>query len=217
MRETGAQSSPGCVPIAADISANAPTPGDLTSINPVIQNLLKLNPWPAATNPNVDCYANQVGPTSRISTPFSNRVDNAIVKIDHEFNKNNILTGRYYIGDSTQLFPLALTGGGLLPNYNTMTPTRVQLISISYVSVLSPSIVNEARLGWNRFAEGFFSQDRSFRSPVPSVLTRLARARRTHGNPYNFGMPVINVAGLPQLGSDKADPAAARGYQLALH
>ncbi|MGB2678787.1 MAG: TonB-dependent receptor [Candidatus Acidiferrum sp.] len=204
VRETGAQSSPGCVPIAADISANAPTPGDLTSINPVIQKLLALNPWPAATNPNVDCYANG-GTNTIISTPFSNRVDNGIVKIDHEFNKNNILTGRYYIGDSTQLFPLALTGGGLLPNYNTMTPTRVQLISISYVSILSPSIVNEARLGWNRFAEGFYSQDRSF-DPSSIGLDTVGLGTPNAGNPYNFGMPVIIVSGLPQLGSDKADP-----------
>jgi D-alanine-D-alanine ligase-like ATP-grasp enzyme len=143
VRETGAQSSPGCVPTAADISANAPTAGDTSTINPVIQNLLKLNPWPQATNPADDCYLAlhtpdaTVVPNTTLSTPFSNRVDNAIVKLDHEFNKNNILTGRYYIGDSTQLFPLALTGGGLLPNYNTMTPTRVQLISISYVSVIT--------------------------------------------------------------------------------
>ena len=204
VRETGAESSPGCVPIAADISANAPTPGKLSSINPVIQNLLKLNPWPAATNPNVDCYANG-GTNITIATPFSNRVDNAIVKIDHEFSKNNMLTGRYYIGDSTQLFPLALTGGGDLPNYSTRVPTRVQLISLSYVSVLSPAIVNETRLGWNRFAEGFFAQDRTF-NPYSIGLDVTGPGTPNNGNPYNFGLPVINVSGLPQLGSDKADP-----------
>jgi hypothetical protein len=204
VRETGAQSSPGCVPIAADISANAPTPGDLTSINPVIQKLLTLNPWPAPTNPNVDCYANG-GTNTIIATPFSNRVDNGIVKIDHEFNKDNILTGRYYIGDSTQLFPLALTGGGLLPNYNTMTPTRVQLISISYVYIPSSAITNEARVGWNRFAEGFFPQDRTF-DPSSIGLDTVGTGTPNAGNPYNFGMPVITVSGLPQLGADKADP-----------
>ena len=211
VRETGAQSSPGCVPTAADISANAPTPNDPSTINPVIQKLLALNPWPAATNPGDDCYLAlntpnaTVVPNTTLSTPFSNRVDNAIVKIDHEFNKNNILTGRYYIGDSTQLFPLALTGGGLLPNYNTMTPTRVQLISISYVSVISPSIVNEARVGWNRFAEGFYSEDRSF-NPSSIGLDTVGMGTPNAGNVYNFGMPVIIVDGLPQLGSDKADP-----------
>jgi Carboxypeptidase regulatory-like domain/TonB dependent receptor len=203
VRETGAQSSPGCVPTGADISANAPVPGDLSSINPVIQKLLAMNPWPAATSSN-DCYVNG-GSNVNIATPFSNRVDNAIVKIDHNFNKDNLLTGRYYIGDSSQLFPLALTGGGDLPNYNTFTPTRVQLISISYVSVISPTTVNEARLGWNRFAEGFFPEDRSF-NPLSIGLDTVGPGTPNNNNPYNFGMPVFDVSGLPQIGSDKADP-----------
>ena len=205
LRETGAEASPACVPTAADLSANAPTPGDLTSINPVVQKLLALNPWPKPTNPSVDCYAAGAGSNAALSTPFSNRVDNAIVKIDHNFNKDNLLTGRYYIGDSTQLFPLALTGGGLLPNYNTHTPTRVQMVALSYVSVISSSIVNEARLGWNRFAEGFYSQDRSF-DPTSIGLDTVGTGTPNNGNPYNFGMPVMIVGGLAQLGADKADP-----------
>jgi len=204
LRETGAEASPACVPTAADISNNAPTPGDLTSINPVIQKLLSLNPWPQPTDPTTDCYANG-GTNAALATPFSNRVDNAIVKIDHNFNKDNLLTGRYYIGDSTQLFPLALTGGGLLPSYNTLVPTRVQMIAISYVSVLSPSIVNESRIGWNRFAEGFFPQDHSF-DPGSIGLDTVGAGTPNNNNPYNFGLPVILVGGLAQLGADKADP-----------
>jgi hypothetical protein len=203
VREVGSEASPACVPTAADISANAPVPGDLSSINPVIQKLLALNPWPTPTSGN-DCYVNG-GTNAALATPFSNRVDNAIVKVDHKFNDANTLTGRYYIGDSTQLFPLALTGGGQLPNYNTLTPTRVQLISISYVSVLSPSIVNEMRLGWNRFAEGFFPENRSF-NPESIGLDTVGPGTVNNSNPYNFGLPVISVDGLAQLGSDKADP-----------
>jgi Carboxypeptidase regulatory-like domain/TonB dependent receptor/TonB-dependent Receptor Plug Domain len=204
VRETGSQASPACVPIQADLLANAPVPGDLTSINPVIQKLLAMNPWPQATDPTNDCYVNG-GTNAALATPFSNRVDNGIVKIDHSFNQNNLLTGRYYIGDSTQLFPLALTGGGLLPNYNTQVPTRVQLVSISYVSTISPSIINESRLGWNRFAEGFFPEDHGF-DPGSIGLDTVGPGTPNNGNPYNFGLPVILVGGLAQLGSDKADP-----------
>ena len=209
VRETGAEASPACVPTDADILANAPTPGDLTSINPVIKKLLdQVHPWPKPTDPTTDCYLNG-GTNAALATPFSNRVDNGIVKIDHNFNKDNLLTGRYYIGDSTQLFPLALTGGGLLPNYNTRVPTRVQLIAISYVSVLSPSVVNESRIGWNRFAEGFFSQDQSF-DPSSIGLDTVGVGTPNAGNPYNFGLPVMLVSGpgsnLAQLGADKANP-----------
>ena len=210
VRETGAESSTSCVPTAADITNNTPAGG----INPVIQNLLNAKgvAWPAPNLPG-SCITqttdaiqqSQVPYNTILSTPFSNRVDNAIVKIDQEFNKNNMLTGRYYIGDSTQLFPLALTGGGALPNYSTRVPTRVQLISLSYVSVLSPAIVSETRLGWNRFAEGFFAQDSTF-DPYSIGLDVTGPGTPNNGNPYNFGLPAIDVAGFPQLGSDKADP-----------
>jgi outer membrane receptor protein involved in Fe transport len=208
-RERGKESSPACVPTAADISAFAPTPGNLASINPVIQNLLKINngqgPWPQPTDPTTDCYVNG-GTNAALATPFSNRVDSAIVKIDHNFNKDNLLTGRYYIGDSDQSFPLALTGGGLLPTFNTQTPTRVQLISLSYVSVLSPSVVNEARLGWNRFAEGFFPEDRTFNPSSIGLNTLSSSFGKANNVPYNYGLPFITVSGLANVGSDKGDP-----------
>ena len=200
MREKGAEASTACVPTAQDIATATAANGG--TVNGVIANLLAKNPWPT---PNLagSCISDgtdgQTPVTANISlaTPFSNRVDSAIVKIDHNFNANNLLTGRYYIGDSQQSFPLALVGGGLVPGYNTATPTRVQLISLSYVSTLSPSIVSEARLGWNRFAEGFFPQDRSF---DPSSI-----GLNTGATPYDFGLPKISVSGFAPIGADNGD------------
>ncbi|HSY33779.1 MAG TPA: carboxypeptidase regulatory-like domain-containing protein [Verrucomicrobiae bacterium] len=207
MREKGAESSTACVPTAQDIATATAANG--TPVNPVISALLARNPWPA---PNLggSCLSNgsdgQTPVTANVSlaTPFSNRVDSAIVKIDHNINSNNLLTGRYYIGDSTQSFPLALVGGGLVPGYNTSTPTRVQLISISYVSTITPSIVNEARLGWNRFAEGFFPQDRNF-DPTSIGLDTIGPGT-ANAAPYNFGLPKISISGLAPLGADNGDP-----------
>jgi Carboxypeptidase regulatory-like domain/TonB-dependent Receptor Plug Domain/TonB dependent receptor len=207
MREKGAEASTACVPTAQDIATATAANG--TAVNPVIAALLARNPWPA---PNLggSCLSNgsdgQTPVTANVSlaTPFSNRVDSAIVKIDHNINTNNLLTGRYYIGDSTQSFPLALVGGGLVPGYNTSTPTRVQLISISYVSTLTPSIVSEARLGWNRFAEGFFPQDRNF-DPTSIGLDTIGPGT-ANAAPYNFGLPKISISGLAPLGADNGDP-----------
>lgn len=209
VREKGAQASAACVPTQADINAAIADNGGV--VNPVIANLLnpanKVTLWPQPTNSN-DCYANG-GLNADLATPFSNRVDSAIVKIDHSFNANNLLTGRYYIGDSDQSFPLALVGGGLIPGYNTATPTRVQLISISYVSTMTPSLINEARIGWNRFAEGFFPQDRGF-DPTAIGLNTVAPGTPNAGK-YNFGLPKISISSpngssLPPLGADNGDP-----------
>ena len=207
MREKGAEASTACVPTPANVAAAIADNGG--TVNPVIAAMLaKPNLiWPTPPAGAADCY-NDGGSNISLATPFSNRVDSAIIKIDHSFNPNNLLTGRYYIGDSDQSFPLALVGGGLLPNYNTATPTRVQLISLSYVSTISPSIVNEARLGWNRFAEGFFPQDRSF-DPTSIGLNTVAPGT-PNADKYNFGMPKITVggpgSGLAPLGADNGDP-----------
>jgi outer membrane receptor protein involved in Fe transport len=201
MREVGAQSTPSCVPTAADIANNTPA----TGINPVIQNLINAGKaWPTA-NGTGSCIASPtdtiqqtlVSSNTVLATPFSNNVNDGLIKVDHQFNQNNTLTGRYFIGDSEQSFPLALVGGGALPNYNTFTPTRVQLVSISFVSVVSPSVVNEARLGWNRFAEGFYSEDRHF-DPASIGLNNGATG-------INLGMPRIDVGSFPQLGASSSD------------
>jgi Carboxypeptidase regulatory-like domain/TonB-dependent Receptor Plug Domain/TonB dependent receptor len=207
MREKGAEASTACVPTAQDIATATAANGG--PVNPVISALLAKNPWPA---PNLggscltDGTDGQTPVTANVSlaTPFSNRVDSAIVKIDHNINEKNLLTGRYYIGDSSQSFPLALVGGGLVPGYNTATPTRVQLISISYVSTITPSVVSEARLGWNRFAEGFFPQDRSF-DPTSIGLDTLDPSSG-NASPYNFGLPKISISGLAPIGADNGDP-----------
>ena len=141
-----------------------------------------------------------------VVAPSYNNLSSLIAKVDYNFNQNNVLTGRYYFGDSKQSFPLALTGGGVLPGFNTYTPTRVQLVSISYVSVLSPTKVNEARLGWNRFAEGFFPQDQSFEPSSVGLCAATTTADCTGAVTSNQGLPVIQVSGFAQLGANHSTP-----------
>src|SRR5262249_14054117 len=185
-----------CVPTANDFSFYAPAGG----VNSVIANLIEAGKaWPAP-NGSGSCLGNpvdgdKVTSNTVLATPFSNNINGGMIKIDHHFNANNVITGRYFLGDSEQSFPLALVGGGALPGYNTFTPTRVQLASISFVSVLSPAIVNEARVGWNRFAEGFYPQDRHF---DPASI-----GMNTGATGVDLGLPVILVSGsgFPQLGA----------------
>ena len=129
-----------CVPdpaqIAADIEANG-APNSVTQPCSVLAcpNIPGTYGTPSAPHSGEDlgCPNNLHANTSLVS-PSLNGLSSLIAKIDHNFNANNILTGRYFFGDSVQAFPLALTGsGGQLPGFNTYTPTRVQLVSLSYV------------------------------------------------------------------------------------
>ena len=193
-REVGGLNSLDCVPTANEIASASQG----ITVNPVIAKLLQMNPWPAPNIQTTGC------PNVSATDGILNRIDSLIGKIDHNFNQNNILTGRYYFGDSTQSFPLALVGGGILPGYNTYTPTRVQLVSLSYVTVLSSTQVNEIRAGFNRFAEDFDPEDRTFN---PSSI-----GLNTGVGPNDYGLPVIKVSdsglgvAFGQLGADKGDP-----------
>lgn len=200
-RETGKQSGTSCVPDPRQIAL------DGGATNSVTAALLARNPWPAPNipvlyDPNDPTLDYETGcPTGdnlSTGTPFSNRVDSMIAKIDHNFNPNNMLTGRYYFGDSDQSFPFAQLAGGLLPGFNTVTPTRVQLVSISWVKVISSEQVNEARLGWNRYVQGFFPEDQSF-DPASIGLN-------TGAGPYEGGLPAINVGGFSQIGATNGVP-----------
>ena len=189
----------GCVPVGTAPDGSL-SPSQAS--NRVIANLLGQHPWPA---PNLGTSA--PCPNSSVVSPSFNRLSSAIGKIDHNFNERNILTGRYFFGDSVQSFPLALTAsGGQLPGFNTNTPTRVQLVSLSYVHTFGSTKVNELRYGWNRFAEGFFPQDRSFH---PSSVGLCAATTTTNCSGSGFsdsGLPIILVSGVAQLGATSSVP-----------
>ncbi len=191
-----------CVPVgtAADGSLS---PSQAS--NPVIANLLSRNPWPA---PNLSAAVSAgTCPNSSVISPSFNRLTSLIGKVDHNINSNNILTGRYFFGDSVQSFPLALAAtGGQLPGYNTYTPTRVQLVSISYVHTLGPTQVNELRFGWNRFAEGFFPADQDFHPSSIQLCAASTTADCSGSGSSDSGLPIILVSGVAQLGANSSVP-----------
>ncbi len=204
-RETGQQAGTTCVPdpgqIAFDeaqITAAGGTPNSVTTA------LLAKHGWPT---PNIATGVTPGqagldggcphGPNLSIATNFRNRVDSMIGKIDQNI-KSDTLTGRYFFGDSDQSFPFAQLAGGLLPGFNTVTPTRVQLVAISYVKAVNTSQVNEIRLGWNRFAEGFFPEDQSFNPSSIGLVTGTGS--------YEGGLPAINVSGFSQIGATNGVP-----------
>ncbi len=173
--------------------------------NPVIAALLAKHPWPA---PNVSQGVPlQTAGAASVVSPSFNKLTSIIAKIDQNFNASNILTGRYFFGDSVQSFPLALTAtGGQLPGFNTYTPTRVQLVSLSYTHTIGANKINELRYGWNRFAEGFFPADQNFH---PSSIGLCGATDTTLCNgtsPFDSGLPIILVSGMAQLGATSSVP-----------
>ncbi|MBV8570337.1 MAG: TonB-dependent receptor, partial [Acidobacteriaceae bacterium] len=193
-REYGGLTSIGHVPTQADINAAlaSPTVINAGGESPIIANLLATHPWPA---PNIPTDAN--GNNLLAITRFSNTIDSVIAKVDQHFSSGDVFTARYYYGNSNQSFPLALVGGGNLPGYNTVTPTTVQLVSLSYTRVFTPRLLLELRAGYNRFAETFSPQDANF-NPESVGLNTVQNG--------DLGLPEILVSGEATLGANTSVP-----------
>lgn len=193
-RETGGIPTTSNVPTQAEVNAFG-----TNNVNPVIASLLARNPWSIplpATGNNGNPYA-----TVQVTDPFKNRVDSLIAKVDQHFRGGDLFTARYFFGDSDQSFPLGLGGGTTVPGYNSTTPTRVQVISLSYTHVLTPKLVMEARGGWVRFAEGFFPQDSKFDPNSIGMNTGVT------SRPIDYGLPQVAFSdGTSGLGGSGSFP-----------
>jgi len=196
-RESGAQAGLSCVPDPTVLANTIATVGGAAS-QPIL-NLLARNPWPVPNIPGaVTTVSGCQTPNLATSTRFSNYVDSMIAKIDYNPNSSNNISGRYYFGNSTQSFPFAQLAGGLLPGFNTVTPTRVQLVSLSWVKIINPSQVNEARFGFNRFSEGFYPQDNTFNPATIGLDTSVSS--------FDYGLPKISVGSFGILGASPGVP-----------
>lgn len=194
--------------VGLNSTARVPDPREIAALggatNPVIAKLLARNPWPTPNRP-LPLFDSTGTPNLFVTTRASNDVDSLIAKIDHSFNQNNQITGRYFYGTSDQSFPLAILAGNVLPGYNTVTPTTVHLVSVSYLKIFSPTRVNEARFGFNRFDEGFFPEDKSFDPASIGLNTGVSE--------QDFGLPFIRIRNDPigsiaSIGSTLSVPRA---------
>ena len=197
-RENGGLPTTASVPSQARVNQFTSNGG---VINPVIANLLARNPWSIPLPAVGDTGADNA--TVQVTDHFNNRVDSLILKLDHHLGSrqdSDLITGRYFFGDSDQSFPLALGGGTTVPGFNTTTPTRVQVLSLSYTHLFSPKLILEVRGGWNRFAEGFFPEDNQFNPSSIGLNTGVT-------NPQDFGLPQISFNdGTSGLGGNNSIP-----------
>ena len=130
------------------VASNGMTP------NPALTNILGL----FQSLPGYNGTSGTIGGTDL----DKNSVDSFIVKIDHQLNQNESLTGRYALARSQQVFPLGGLGfgaGSRLPEFAQTSPTRVQLASGSWLTSLNATHINEVRFGYSRYRTSFAGLD----------------------------------------------------------
>src|ERR1019366_8820936 len=152
----GGQTVPNQVELAQEIAgANPPSEGFTPS--QAVMNLLNLFPQPTGFNGSAGTVPGTVAD--------KNDVNSLIAKIDHQLSSNHQITGRYAFAQSDQVFPLGGLGGGAasrLPQFAQTSPTRVQVVSASWLSILSGAKLNEVRFGYSRYRTSFSSKDANY-------------------------------------------------------
>jgi len=147
-------------------------PPGVTKLDPVVLALLNLpgNKCPLISGngpfciPSVSPLApgSLVGRVNRIG--LGTYSDNQyVISTDHQLTKNEKLTFRWF-WDNAALFQ-PFNGGSTLP-YSRLTPNINRFLKIGLTSVLSSKLVNDVRVGLNRYGFGFNPQEKIFLSDI---------------------------------------------------
>ena len=89
------------------------------------------------------------------STAFFFDNHQASLRIDHNFNSNHVFTARYLYSDSDT----GGTGQATPPGLTTKNVNRQQTFAIGLSDTFSPTVINELRLGYQRFATNTSASD----------------------------------------------------------
>src|SRR5579864_3617007 len=122
--------------------------------------------------------------------------DYLIAKVDRSFTHTELLTARYAFARNSQIFPFGSPGGfgagSRLPQFAQTSPTRVQVVSLSLLSTLSASKINEIRFGYSRYRTSFSSLDANF-DPLTSLGLNFGTGK--------LGLPEFDFTNIENLGA----------------
>jgi Carboxypeptidase regulatory-like domain/TonB-dependent Receptor Plug Domain len=129
------------------------------------------------------------------TTNDKNAGDYFIAKIDHSLSNSELLTGRYAFARNSQVFPFGSPGGygtgSRLAAFAQTSPTRVQVLSLSLLSTVSSSRINEVRFGYSRYTTSFSSLNANW-DPAANEL---------NFGTGKLGLPEFDFTGIENLGA----------------
>lgn len=146
-----------------------------------------------------------------VSSPsLRDRNDTFDVRLDHLLNSNSNWVFRYSFGDRDLFEPFSGSGFSLVPGYGTDIPRRSQNIMLGETHIFSPSLINEARVAFNRVAIGVFPEKFGTSTNQAVGLPELSN------NPRDFGLSFITLTGYSPLGDESNNPqrSVTNTYQI---
>jgi hypothetical protein len=190
-----------------DLSSGAPFPGNqipASRISPQAKALSQFWPSPNLGQPEFTGVNNYTGVTRNADND-----DQVFVRIDHHIGASNHLFGRYGIQNvQLPVFPI-----NPHPFFVQRRPRRQQNATINYTRILSPSMLNELKVSYNR--DVFKAVD-----DVSGTDFNIGRDLGIPGqtnNPSDTGLPSIGITGISGLGNTDINTIWDESRQVADH
>lgn len=111
------------------------------TVDPIIQPYLDLYPLPNGRD-NGDGTAEFL-----LAAPRPTDEDYFLIKIDHSFSDSDSIEARYFFDDAVQN---SYYSGGIDPQFRREASTRRQLLNVAWRRIVSPTLINVARVSFNR-------------------------------------------------------------------
>jgi hypothetical protein len=143
-----------------------------------------------------------------VSSPeLQDRADQFDVRVDHLMRRSE-LSFRYSFIDRDLFEPFAGPSYSSVPGYGNDVPRRAQNVMLSHTSTLSTTLLNEARVAFNRVAQGAY--------PEAGIRNGDVGLRQLWSNPRTEGLSLISLTGHSSLGHEINNPlfGASNTYQF---
>jgi len=146
-------------------------------------------------------------PLPNRNVPFQNFVSSPILRddndsfdarVDHRLNDRADLTFRYSFGDRDLFEPFTGSSFALVPGFGDTVKRRSQNGMVALTLILTPNLVNETRVAFNRVAASVTQQASTLNSDV-GLPTVSPRAR-------DLGLTFITMTGFSPLGDEGNNP-----------
>jgi hypothetical protein len=190
------------------LGATAPLPNNIipaSQINQVSKNILtatKGSPLPEGgfmPLPNFDEQARAAANTQNLTGTNDQELDSNqfLTRVDHRFNDNHRIFGRYV------LVPSSWLNNPLIRVNQFTTKFRAQNLGVGYSWVVSPSMLNDLRVGYNRVR----ANQVAYQTNTDFTHRDLGLDMRVTGDgnriltPREEGLPNINITAFTGIGS----------------
>ncbi len=148
-----------CAPTAAGLATINATPGLSATNVAIFEQYVGAGTLPSSSCGDIEWVNNTTIPTAGLAVSAPSFTNSKFVtsSMDYNISNNDQIRGRYIYNSV-----IGIDNSPNLPAFFTPQPNKFHLVTINEYHTFTPTLTNEVRLGFNRFAQTFSSGNFNF-------------------------------------------------------